>query len=185
MGSLLFLAVTTRPDIAVVARFLGSHVQKPKRNHLIIAKRTLRYLCGTTNAVLKLQPGVVNQLHAHGDANWGGAESTKRRGRSGIIIWYGSAPIYTATCSKKSVSPSLTEAEYMAFSETCRVLKWLRQVLIELGIIQQSTVICQDNNKTIEWANGGHVRHFSKRKHVDVRHNFILEIVKRNEVRLI
>lgn len=159
VGSLLYSVVKTRPDIAVVASFLGSHVQKPKLNHLMIAKRTLRYLRVTRIAVLKLWPRVDNQLHAHADANWGGAECTKRRSRSEIIIWYESAPIYTATCFQKSVSLTSTEAEYITLSETYRVLKWLRQVLIEIGITQHSTLICQDYNGTIKWANSGHARH--------------------------
>lgn len=185
VGSLLYPAVKARPDVAFVASFLSSNEKKPELNHLVIAKLTLRYLRGTKNVVLKLRPGVDDQLHAHTYADCGFAERTKRRSRSGIIIWYGPAPKYTATCCQKSVSLSSIEAEYMALSETCRVLKCLRHVLTELGITKQFTLICQDDNGTTEWANGGHVRHFSERKHVDIRHSFISEKVKRNEVRLI
>jgi hypothetical protein len=47
IGSLLFLAVRTRPDIAVAVSILSKHVQCPRPFHWEGIKRVLRYLKGT------------------------------------------------------------------------------------------------------------------------------------------
>jgi hypothetical protein len=47
IGSLLFLAVRTRPDIAVAVSILSKHMQFPRPCHWEGIKRILRYLEGT------------------------------------------------------------------------------------------------------------------------------------------
>ena len=46
VGSLNYLALTSRPDIAHAANLLGSFVQNPGRRHCNAAKGCLRYLKG-------------------------------------------------------------------------------------------------------------------------------------------
>lgn len=73
----------------------------------------------------------------------------------------------------------------MALPEACRVMKGLRQVVAEHGIKYLVIVINQDNNDTIECAKGVHDRHSSKRKHIYISHNFIMDLGENNELRLI
>lgn len=47
VGSLLYLALCTRPDIAYVCMALGQHNANPTRTHMLAAKSVLRYLVGT------------------------------------------------------------------------------------------------------------------------------------------
>ena len=60
IGSLLYLAVATRPDIAYVVGVLSKFCSKPSEAHLTAAKRVLRYLKGTQNFGLKYE-GSVNE----------------------------------------------------------------------------------------------------------------------------
>jgi hypothetical protein len=46
VGSLLYAALVTRPDIAFAVQSLGKHLQGPNEEHWIAAKRALRYLKG-------------------------------------------------------------------------------------------------------------------------------------------
>jgi len=43
------------------------------------------------------------------------------------------------------VALSTTEAEYMSLSSATQELRWLRQLLEELGFKQQASTILQDN----------------------------------------
>jgi hypothetical protein len=52
VGSLIYLAVCTRPDIAYVAIALGQYNASPTRAHLLAAKGVLRYLAGTPELTL-------------------------------------------------------------------------------------------------------------------------------------
>jgi hypothetical protein len=49
IGSLLYLAVRTRPEIAVAVSVLSKHVQEPKPFHWEGVKRVFRYLKGTAS----------------------------------------------------------------------------------------------------------------------------------------
>ncbi|PPR04536.1 hypothetical protein CVT24_013130, partial [Panaeolus cyanescens] len=54
VGSILYLACTTRPDLAYAAMALGQFNSRPTRAHLLAAKRVLRYLAGTVELSLEL-----------------------------------------------------------------------------------------------------------------------------------
>jgi hypothetical protein len=47
IGSLLYLMMTTRPDIAYCVSLLSRYMQNPKEDHWIAVKRILKYLKGT------------------------------------------------------------------------------------------------------------------------------------------
>jgi Reverse transcriptase (RNA-dependent DNA polymerase) len=57
IGSVLCLAVRTRPDIAVAVSILSKHVREPRPAHWVGVKRILRYLKG--NMTQRLQYTVV------------------------------------------------------------------------------------------------------------------------------
>jgi transposase InsO family protein len=43
-GTLMYAAISTRPDIAHAVHYLASHMQSPTRRHMLAAERVLRYL---------------------------------------------------------------------------------------------------------------------------------------------
>ena len=53
VGSLIYLAVCTRPDISYAAMALGQFNANLTRAHLVAAKRVLRYLAGTLDLALE------------------------------------------------------------------------------------------------------------------------------------
>ena len=52
VGSLMYIAGCTRPDIQFVANHLGKYMANPMEKHLCAAKRVVRYLKRTANAQL-------------------------------------------------------------------------------------------------------------------------------------
>ena len=65
VGSLLYAAMVTRPDIAYAVQALGRHLQSTTDEHFVAAKRVLRYLKETKELGLKYgmtsetQPGHI------------------------------------------------------------------------------------------------------------------------------
>ena len=53
IGPLLYLSVSTRPDIAFAVNILAQFKNCPKETHLVAAERILRYLKGTIKFSLK------------------------------------------------------------------------------------------------------------------------------------
>ena len=54
VGCLMYLAVSTRPDIAYVTNRLARYVSSPSSNHVAVAKRVLKYLHGTKSVGILL-----------------------------------------------------------------------------------------------------------------------------------
>lgn len=186
VGSLLYIATKTRPDISVITSMLGMHVEEPADKHWTAIKRVLRYLNGTLNKYYMLKPEKYNEeLVAYVDANWASDADNKRRSRTGIVIYYAGAPIYCTCTTQKTISLRSTEAEYIALAEGGRIITWLRQVMDELDIKQGTIKIYQDNNGTIEWANAGNAKHFTRRKHIDIKYNFINRMAEEKLIELV
>jgi len=184
MGILLYLAVKTRPDIAVVVSMLCSHVEEPSKLQEAGAKRILRYLNSTADAALHFQPGLSDQLSSHIESSWGGERGFGRRSRTGIVIKYGNATIYTTSILQKCTALSSTEAEFIALNEGSRTITWIRRVLEEFGINQKPTIVYQDNAGSIVWATGNVASQFAKRKHVDIRYHFVIEKIREGAIEL-
>jgi len=53
VGSLIYLAVCTRPDIAYATMALGQYNASPTHTHLLAAKGILHYLAGTMDLSLE------------------------------------------------------------------------------------------------------------------------------------
>lgn len=98
---------------------------------------------------------------------------------------YGDTVVAATTTLQKRVSLCSTEAEYVPLAEAVKTLVWLRNVLSELGFDQKYTKTFQDNNSCIEWANGGFVKHFKRRKHIDVKYNYAVTMIENGVITLI
>ena len=84
--------------------------------------------------------------------------------------------------SKKQnfVSLSTVEAEYIAVGSCCSQLLWMKKVLTDYGISQDSMVVYCDNSSAIDISNNL-VQH-SKTKHIEIRYHFIRDLVERKIV---
>eukprot|EP00253_Pinus_taeda_P007092 PITA_07092 len=76
VGSLMYVMVCTRPDIAHAVGVLSIFMSKPGKEHWTIVKRVFRYLRGTSDYGLCYQGrlGLDRVLNIHGfvDADWAG-----------------------------------------------------------------------------------------------------------------
>lgn len=175
VGSLLYLAQSTRPDIAFavgnVSRFNSNHGSAQWR----AVKRIFRYLRGTPNAKLrytKSNDGIV----AYTDSDWG-SEIDDRRSCSGYVVKLSNAAICWMSKRQPIVALSSTEAEYIALSSTACELVWLKQLADELyRDIAKTITVCCDNQSTIKLALSDAYR--PRSKHIDVRHHYIRELVE-------
>jgi Reverse transcriptase (RNA-dependent DNA polymerase) len=73
LGSVLYLSMGTRPDIAVAVSILSKHVKESRPAHWEGVKRIIRYLKATMTQGLQYEAvsGEQNSLSIHCDADWG------------------------------------------------------------------------------------------------------------------
>ena len=188
VGSLMYLMVATRPDIAAAVSIISQFSANPSDQHLQGAKRILRYLRGTAKLRLSLGPNVDDQkplqLVGYSDASWGDDINT-RKSTSGYVFYLGKGPISWISKKQSAVALSSTEAEYMAVTQATKEAIWLRRLLAEIDVAvtqEGATLIYQDNQSTIALAKNP--VHHARSKHIDIQYHFVREKVEHKEVDL-
>lgn len=180
VGALLFLSTRTRPDISAAVNILCRHCSRPRKEDLVAAKRIMRYLQGTRKFALYFSLGDGN-LIAYSDADWGG-DTADRKSTSGTLLQLAGSSILWKSSKQKSVALSTTEAEYLAISEVCKNVIWIRAMLQDFDVdMSQATPIHEDNQGAIAWTTDG-VRHA---KHVSIRMNFVKEQFEQGHVKIV
>jgi hypothetical protein len=185
VGSLLYAAMVTRPDITYAVQSLGRHLQSSGPEHLAAAKRVLRYLQGTKKMGIKFSGGstIRNKLlTGYSDSDWGGDPDT-RRSTTAYLFQFGGGPISWSSRLQPTVALSSAEAEYMAVCAATQESTYLRQLLSELGYPQaDATTIYEDNQGCIALARNP-VLH-KRTKHIEIRYHFIRERIESGQVKL-
>lgn len=113
VGALQYVTLT-RPEIAFSVNKLCQFLSCPLESHWRVVKRVIRYLSGTINHGLLLQPASVDNkfsLRFYCDSDWASSPDD-RRSTSGICVYFG--PNLVAWNAKKQtlVARSSAEAEY-------------------------------------------------------------------------
>lgn len=131
IGSLMYLALGTRPDIAHVVSSLSQHCRQHTKNHWIAAKHVLRYLKNTINLSLCYKC-VDNNLSGFVDADWGNS-TTDRRSFTGLAFTLAGAAINWESRKQKTVALSFNRGRIHGLdrcgqgSNLChRILKGVR-----------------------------------------------------------
>ena len=157
VGSLLYLMTSTSPDLSVSTSLLGQFMANPGSDHWKAAKKVIRYLKGTADLSLAIQPcpnfDPANMVVAYSDSDWG-KDPTDRKSYSGYVLFVGDSLIAWKCKKQSSVALSTAEAEYMALTLITTEVVWVRNLLGEIGFLQSgpSKIFC-DNRSAIHMAN--------------------------------
>jgi len=118
VGSLMYAAQATRPDIAFPVAALSRYLLKPYKTHMTAAKRVLRYLKSTADVKLIFScPGASSEgLVGYTDSDWAG-DRHDRKSQGGYLFKMAGAPISWKSKKQTVLARSTTEAEYLACSE--------------------------------------------------------------------
>ena len=92
--------------------------------------------------------------------------------------------IITKSKRQRIVSLSSTEAEYCAFTDFLRDIKWIKKVTNVLNIPFPTPAIIRNDNQTAENLASGMAK-LKRTKHIDVRYHFIKEAVNMGIVELL
>ncbi|CAL1406718.1 unnamed protein product [Linum trigynum] len=180
VGSLMYAMVCTRPDIAhavgVVSRFLS----KPGKEHWEAVKWILRYLRGSSKMSLCFGDG-EHVLVGYTDADMAG-DVDSRRSTSGYLITLSGGAISWQSRLQKCVALSTTEAEYIAVTEACKEMIWMKKFLNELGFLQERPQMFYDSQSAIHLAKNASFH--ARSKHIDVRYHWIRDVLEMKQLQL-
>ncbi|RYF15528.1 MAG: transposon Pol polyprotein, partial [Oxalobacteraceae bacterium] len=191
-GTLMYAAISSRPDIAHAVHYLSSNTIAPTVRHMQAAERVLRYLAGTKDiglvfgsrngATLDSCGPVAVDCCAYTDADWAGDRSD-RKSISGWVAKINGDPISWSSKKQKVVALSTCEAELYAEAAGMQEVLWIRGMLAELGLAsEKASVMYGDNQGTVAITKNG-VKG-ERTKHVDVKYHFTTDTIESGAVRL-
>lgn len=180
IGSLMYLAVLTRPDISFAVSYLSQFNNNFNESHWVCVKRVLKYLQNTKHYCLTFKKSDVN-MEGYVDADWAGNKSD-RRSYTGFIFKFSESAISWESRKQRTIALSSTEAEYMAISEAAKEAIYFKNLLYELTGQANSIKLFNDNMSAQKLAVSP--LYHRRSKHIDIRHHFIREAISDKNVEL-
>ena len=118
VGSLMWIASQTRPDISNAVRAVARHSHEPKRRRWKAAQMSLKYLLEKSHLTLKFKQdsSVDVGTFVYVDADFA-SEATDRRSVSGAMVFVAAMLLVWISRTQKCVSQSTSQAEYLAMDD--------------------------------------------------------------------
>ncbi|CAI5734969.1 unnamed protein product [Hyaloperonospora brassicae] len=184
VGSLLWIARCTRPDVVFAVDKATRETHAPRLKDWKLAKRIARYLKGTTTSKMNMTPvhdaSSPITLEAYSDADYA-ADKIDRKSLTGSVVLVKVMAISWASRKQGGVTLLTMEAEFVAASETARELLGIREMLGEVGMEPElSMTLHVDKQASIRQLDGEATS--MKAKHIDVRVKFVCNFVRRGVI---
>jgi len=192
LGSLLFIACWTRPDISLAVTKLARYSTCATPKLYAALKRVLRYVIGTKHLGitwtgneddLKRTGHKLGELYAYVDAAYADDPIT-RRSTMGYTIMLNGGVVSWRSKRQPIVALSTAESEYVAACYAAQEVVSLRMLLKRLGFVQDAPTCVYEDNAACILLSGEPV--FRERsKHIDVRWHFVRNMVRAQQLQLV
>ena len=174
VGRLIYLSVS-RPDLAYSVHILSQFMQEPRTEHWEAALRVVRYLKGTPGQGILLSADCDLTLQGWCDSDWAACPLT-RRSLTGWLVFLGQSPVSWKTKKQHTVSRSSAEAEYRSMAALTCELKWLKGLLLSLGVHHPKAIkLFCDSQSALHIAKNP-VFH-ERTKHIEVDCHFVRDAI--------
>ena len=189
IGALMYLANSTRPDIAFAVNLLARHSAAPTKRHWVGVKTVLRYLNGTRDLGLFYNKNQDPSLLGYTDA---GYLSDPHNGRSqtGFVFLQGGTAISWKSTKQTLLSTSTNHFEIIDLYEASRESIWLRRMINHIiqscgiGAIETPTIIFEDNSACVTQMESGYIKS-NMTKHIILKLFFPHELQKNGEIEIL
>jgi hypothetical protein len=187
VGSLIYLAVNTRPDISHAVGILSRYMSCPTTKHWEAGKHVLRYLKGTAALGLNYRgtKAAQNQgvcaCELFTDADFA-ADLDKRRSTTGAVMLMQGAAILWISKLQSIVATSTAEAEFIAAAMGTKSGLWVRKLLGELYGNVEPLNLRVDNQPAVILISEHTAGQPGRTKHIDIQFQFIRDRFQRGDL---
>src|SRR5258706_10951710 len=183
LGSLMYTAIGTQPDIMFAIHYLSQHSIALGEKHLNVMKHVYHYLNGTLDLGLLFYGNQFNcDLVSFSDSDWAGDPNTQRL-VSGYAFLFCGAIITWSVKKQPTIALLSTEAEYMAMTHSGKEVIFLNHLFNDLEIpIQLPISLLVDNQSVIALAENP-IFH-ARSKHIEVRHHWMHQKTRDGTIQL-
>lgn len=185
VGSLLWMARCTRPDLSFAVYRATRKAHAPSQGDWNLVIKILKYLKWSATEKLILRPTVASfpaVVEVYTDADWAG-DKEDRKSTSGMVLLINGVLISWKCKKQSSVALSTAEAEYVAMVEGIREAMGASECLREIGVEVKSPLIVKcDNQAAIAQVKNESTS--SKSKHVDIKYKFVQDLSRKGLIKV-
>ena len=178
IGSLLFLMVCIRLDIAFAVCLLARYCNKVSKVACAGVTRVLQYVFNTKHRSLRLGANSL-YISAFTDSDWAGCRIT-RCSTGGYIIFVGCGAVAWGSRLQKMPAQSVAEAEYIVMNDPLKTMQWIRWMFRDSGIEQLATryssTLFGDN--TASHAMALNPVASSRCKHIAIKYHYVRALIE-------
>lgn len=192
IGSLAYIAVWGRPDVARTHVVLACHLTNPGQSHISKAKQVWRYLLGTKAYALEASvtnnqlSEYINDDITYKDPLFFGSsdaffadEAETRRSSQGYIFKFGGMEIDWKSTVQRTITKSTTESELLSLSLAgSQMEEWVRFFKGLSLTLDSKPVIWCDNQQTVGIVSKAQDKLHTKVKHVDIHQLWVRQEVE-------
>jgi hypothetical protein len=177
IGSLMYLACGTRPDLSYAVNLLARFSQNPSEEHWAALDHLVGYIKKNARRGIQFNSAPPS-VKLYVDAGWGGKHE---RSTSGFILLHYGNPIAWGSKRQDVVAMSTCAAEYVALSIATQNLANLKIVLDDIDPVTDYEILC-DNQAAVLVATDNASR--KKIRYLQRAFYFVNDFVRQNQVKL-
>ncbi|XP_055811856.1 secreted RxLR effector protein 161-like [Solanum dulcamara] len=182
IGSLMYIMCTC-PDISYAVSLVSRYQSNPGRDHWKAVEKIFRYLKGTVDYSL-CYSGSDLFLRGYADVVWAG-DRNDRKSTSDYAFLLNSGAISWKSKKQTCTTLSIMESEFVACASAVQEAVWLKRLFEHLNIAKNSKgplILNCDGHVAISYTNDP--KYHSKTKRIDIKYNFVRDIVVSGEINL-
>jgi hypothetical protein len=181
IGSILYLALNTRPDIMFAVCMLARYAREKTHGACLALAHLLSYLSGTThygiNYTMPTTESTVFDdwidIYGMSDADWASCLRS-RRSTAGYMIFAMGGPLAWGSKLMATIATSSMEAEYMAAYYLGQALLLLRRIMKEITLpLEKPSYFFMDAMAAINGLKNNSVQ--ARTKHIDVKWRWLAQ----------
>lgn len=183
IGSLLYAAVITRPDVAFAVSRLARFLTNPSPKHHEAADRVFYYLRRYRGLAIQLGGG--DDFLVASDASFADNTVDRKSSQAYAMKLFGGLIGWRAS-KQNTVTTSTTEAELLALSQAAKEGLYVGRLLRELTIrLEDHHIQVQcDNRQTIRLVNEDVARLQTKLRHVDIHNHWLRQEAANRKIKV-
>src|SRR6266851_7512839 len=182
VGSLNYIAVATRPNIAFAVGRLAAFLDCYCPEHWSAGIRVLQYLKGTRSLCLTLGGTSSIRLIGYSDSDYANCVDTSRS-IGGYCFSLGSGAISWSSKKQRVVADNSCYAEYIALHEASHETTFLRQLLDGLGFLPDGPTPLHCDNDAASRLAEDQTGHPSV-KHIRVKFHSVRQLIEEESLKV-
>src|SRR5258705_13219248 len=177
LGSLVYVAIRTQPNIMFAVHYLSQFSVAPGSEHIMALKHVYWYLNGTWDLGITFHGNQIgDDIIGFMDSDWAGDVNSQRSVSRYVFIFCGTAVAWLAK-KQPMIALSSMEAEYMALTHASKESTFLEHLYKNVSIpISLPIFLLVDNQSTIVLMENP-IFH-ARSKHIEVRHHWVCEKIE-------